>query len=92
MRSKVGKVPLSAKVVEERAWRVELTRQLWGRNGVFWEEWFQDSDDDGSFGSVEVDNGCGGFEGGGGWWLEQVSDLRKSVAGNLGKRDPRQLD
>ena len=34
---------------------------------MFWEEWFQDSDDDGSFGSVEVDNGCGGFEGGGGW-------------------------
>ena len=37
---------------------------------MFWEEWFQDSDDDGSFGSVEVDNGCVGFEGGGGWWLE----------------------
>ena len=56
---------------------------------MYWEEWFQDSDDDGSFGSVEVDDGRDGFEGGSGWWLEQVVDLRKNVAGNLGKRDPR---
>ena len=59
---------------------------------MFWEEWFQDSDDNGSFGSVEVDDGRDCFEGGGGWWLEQVVDLRKSVTGNLGKRDPRRLD
>ena len=59
---------------------------------MYWEEWFQDSDDDGSFGSVEVDDGRDGFEGDSGWWLEQVVDLRKSVTGNLGKRDPRRLD
>ena len=41
----------------------KLTRQLWGRNGAFWEEWFQDSYDDESSRSVEADDGRGGFEG-----------------------------